>query len=108
MNTKEIAKSLSFTAVNESEIREVRGVYCCDLLSVVMGRAGADTAWVTVMGNINAIAVALLCDVSCIVVAEGMPVDADAASRAKEQGVIVYQTEMPVFDAALAIHRLIS
>ncbi|MFQ8600357.1 MAG: hypothetical protein ACLSAP_07075 [Oscillospiraceae bacterium] len=29
--------------------REVKGVYCCDLLSMVMGRAKADYAWITVI-----------------------------------------------------------
>ena len=38
--------------------READRVFCCDLLSFVMGRAPADSAWVTVMGNVNAVAVA--------------------------------------------------
>ena len=42
--------------------READRVFCCDLLSFVMGRAPADSAWVTVMGNVNAVAVAVLAE----------------------------------------------
>ena len=38
--------------------REVTGTYCCDLLSIAMSRAPEGCAWVTVMGNINTLAVA--------------------------------------------------
>lgn len=107
MTTSEVAKLLSFTVANGAESREVSSVYCCDLLSVVMGRAPAGSAWVTVMGNINAVAVAVLADVACIVVAEGMPVDADTLERARQQGVPVFQTELPVFEAATAIRELL-
>ena len=47
--------------------REINCVYTCDLLSFAMGRAPADSAWVTIIGNVNAIAVASLADVACIV-----------------------------------------
>ena len=108
MTASEVAALASFSvAVNGGEPREVTGVYCCDLLSVVMGRAPADSAWVTVMGNINAVAVAVLADVACIVIAEGMPVDSDTLERARQQGVAIFQTELPVFEAATAIRKLL-
>ena len=40
--------------------REIDGVYIGDLLSWVMGRASQDNAWITIMSNINVIAVATL------------------------------------------------
>ena len=42
--------------------REVSKVFCCDLLSIAMGKAPADGVWVTVMGNKNTLAVATLTD----------------------------------------------
>lgn len=108
MTAPEVATLLSFSvAAAGAEPRQVTGVYCCDLLSVVMGRAPADSAWVTVMGNLNAVAVAVLTDVACIVVAEGMPVDADTLERARQQGVAIFQTQLPVFEAATAIRNLL-
>lgn len=58
--------------------READRVFCCDLLSFVMGRARPDSAWVTVMGNVNAVAVAVLADTACIVLAENAPLDGEA------------------------------
>ena len=59
--------------------REVTGTYCCDLLSIAMSRAPEGCAWVTVMGNINTLAVAALTDAACIILAEGVTLDEPAA-----------------------------
>lgn len=98
---KELAEKNGFTLACGDGLRQVQGVYCCDLLSIVMGRAPADSAWVTVMGNLNSIAVAVLADVACIVLAENMPLDADAQTRAEAENVTVLRTSLPVFEAAV-------
>ena len=67
--------------------REITGCYIGDLLSWVMGRAPEDSAWLTVMGNINSIAVATLADVSCIVLVENAALDENAAQKAEMHGV---------------------
>lgn len=111
MTTAEsIARELCFETVCEGDnfLREVSEVYCCDLLSITMGRAPAGSAWVTVMANINAVAVAVLCDISCIVVAEGMAVDEAFTAKAEQQGVTVLRTELPVFAAAKEIDGCVS
>ncbi|MDD3193764.1 MAG: DRTGG domain-containing protein [Oscillospiraceae bacterium] len=87
--------------------RQADRVFCCDLLSFVMGRAPADSAWVTVMGNVNAIAVAVLADTACIVLAEGAALDEEARSRADGQGVPVLGSAQPIFDTGLLIQRLL-
>ena len=86
--------------------RPIEGIYCCDLLSLVMGRAGENDCWITVMGNVNAVAVATLADVSCIVLAEGMDYDPAARERAAQQGLTLLRTDLPVFAAAQLIDRL--
>lgn len=74
MTPIEFANKYGLKIVNEGEgkERQIEGVYCCDLLSIVMGRAKQDDAWITVMGNMNSIAVASLSDVSCIILSENM------------------------------------
>ena len=83
--------------------REVAGAYCGDLLSWVMGRAKADDVWLTVMGNIHAIAVATLADVSAIVLVESAVLDAEALARANQQEVAIYATELPAYETAMQI-----
>ena len=70
-----------------------------------MGSAPADSAWVTVMGNVNAVAVASMADVACMVLAENAPLDAQAAARAKEHGVTVLRSAQPMFELCEAIEQ---
>ena len=84
--------------------RGILKVFCCDLLSIAMGKAPSDSAWVTVMGNRNTLAVASLADVSCIILAEGVTMNEQDLAQASEEGIAVLGTELPVFEAALQIH----
>lgn len=85
--------------------REISKVFCCDLLSIAMGKAPADCAWVTVMGNKNTLAVAALTDTACIILAEGIGLDKGTLEKAEEEGIAILSTELPVFDIALEIHQ---
>ncbi len=107
MTVQQLIDRQLFHTVNSGDEteREITGVFCCDLLSIAMGKAPADSAWVTVMGNVNTIAVATLADVACVIIAEGAALDEVARARAKEQGVTVLTTDRPIFDAALAVYQ---
>lgn len=107
MKVSDLLVTEAFKVVNEGDNpdREIKQPYCCDLLSIAMGRMPADSAWVTVMGNVNTLAVATLADASCIILAEGSKLDIPAMGKAKEQGITVLETELPIFDAALLIYQ---
>jgi hypothetical protein len=108
MTVKELIEHCGFEVINEADLnREVTSVYCCDLLSWVMGRAPADSAWLTVMGNMNAVAVAVLADISVIILAESAAVDPSAVAKATEQGVNILKTKSPAFEAGLKISELL-
>lgn len=83
--------------------REINGVYIGDLLSWVMGRAKADDAWITIMTNINVVAVASLADTACIVLSEGVSADASVIETANAKGVNIISSEMPAYETAKAI-----
>ena len=85
--------------------REISRVFCCDLLSIAMGKAPADGVWVTVMGNRNTLAVASLTDTACIILAEGVSLDGETLKKAREESIAVLSTDLPVFDAALKIYQ---
>ena len=87
--------------------REVTGCYVGDLLSWVMGRASEGDAWLTVVGNINAIAVSTLADTACIILTENAPLDDDAAKKAEIHGVAVLQTEESGYRMALRFGELL-
>ena len=87
---------------------EVDGCYVGDLLSWVMGRAKAGDAWLTVMGNISALAVASLADTACIILTENAWLDEDAKRKADQQGICVLGAEENSYRLALQIGRLLS
>jgi predicted transcriptional regulator len=108
MKVAQIAEELSLEVLNGAGLeREVTGCYIGDLLSWVMGRAKENDAWITVMGNINAIAVARLADISCIILCDNAPLDADALKKAQETGLAVLVSDMPAYELALDLAGLL-
>lgn len=107
MKIKQLLEDGTFQVIHAGEDpeREITTPFCCDLLSVAMGRAPAGCAWVTVMGNMNTLAVATLADAACIVLAEGAMLDETAQKKARQQDITVLATELPVFEAALWIWK---
>lgn len=108
MTVKELAAMQGFKTVSMPDgEREINGVYIGDLLSWVMGRAKADDAWITIMSNINIVAVASLADTACIILAEGVEPDASVVDTANAKGVNILSAEMPAYETATAIGALI-
>ncbi len=105
MTSHDIGGLPGFTALNAAGEKPVAAVYCADLLSWAMSRAPENSAWCTVMGNVNAVAVAALADVAALVICEGANLDAEALEKAKAQEVAVYKTAVPAFEAALLIAK---
>ena len=108
MTVNELISKEIFQVINAGDDteRKIEKVFCCDLLSIAMGKAPAGCAWVTVMGNINTLAVATLADCACIILAENAAFDDAAKAKAAEEGVTVLKTELPIFEAALSVHEM--
>jgi len=87
--------------------REVNGVYCGDLLSWVMGRAQSGNVWVTIMSNLNVVAVASLSDVSCIVLAEGVMLDKDAEKAAADKEINILVSDKSTYELAVILGNVL-
>lgn len=87
--------------------REIEGVYIGDLLSWVMGNAASGDAWITIMSNINILAVASLSDVSCIILAEGVTLEDDVIATAKDKGVNIVSSELSAYETAILLSHFI-
>ena len=104
MTVKQLMDSCGFTAAALPDgDRAVSGVYIGDLLSWVMGRAGADEAWITIMSNRNIVAVATLADTACVLLAEGVTPDEGVAQLASDKGVNILQSPKSAYEIALAL-----
>ena len=108
MNVTQAVEKLNLKILVEGDMeREITDCYIGDLLSWVMGRAPEDSIWLTVMGNINSIAVATLADVSCIVLVENAALDEDAKKKAELHDVTILQSEENSYALATKIYELL-
>ena len=108
LNVRELAHVMALTEFIMPEPgREVNGGYVGDLLSWVMGRAQTGNAWITIMSNQNVAAVALMTEVACVILAEGVVPDETLRQRAEQQSVNILGTKMSAFDAAVALKQLL-
>lgn len=109
MKIKELAQACGLTVCvgGEDLTGEITGCYIGDLLSWAMGKVCAGDVWLTVMGNVNAVAVAVLADAACIVLVDNAVLDDIAKAKAAEQGVIVLQTEQSAFTLSKTISEML-
>ncbi len=105
MTTGQLPAVCGFRVLVPGEDREIEGIFAGDLLSWAMGRAKEGDAWFTVMGNVNAVAVAALADCACIVLCHGAAADDTALARAQQNGVQLLATDLPEFEASLALAK---
>ena len=104
MTVNELYKRFSFESLctPDSE-RKISGAYCGDLLSWVMGHAQSGDAWITIMSNINTVAVASLADVSCIILAEGVKPESDVIKTAEEKGINILSSSKSVYEISVLL-----
>lgn len=108
MKVNELIEALGLTVLTEGDLeRQWQGCYSGDLLSWVMSRAKEDNIWLTVMGNVNAVAVAVLTDCACIVLTENSALDDVAREKALQQGVTILRSDKNAYELSVLISKLI-
>ncbi len=108
MTVEELRDQLGLQVLVGGDLtREVTGGYTGDLLSWVMARLPADAAWFTVMGNVNAIAVASLADAACIVLTDRASLDEEARSKAEQQDILVLCSERNSYELGARLAALL-
>ena len=109
MTLRDLSLLDAFTEIvpPEDPDREISVPYCCDLLSVAMHGAPEDSAWCTVMNNINTLAVSSLADTACVILCDGIPAAPDVKDKARQQEICLYETKLNTFEAALEVYKKI-
>ncbi|MDP4091764.1 MAG: AraC family transcriptional regulator [Bacillota bacterium] len=95
MTVRELTEKLNLKPVTAKAglDKQVTGLYICDLLSWVMSHAGSSNAWITVLTNLNTVAVALLTEISCIIIPEGIKAEETMVKRAETEDIAVLETD---------------
>ena len=109
MKLSELCEKLSLTVVaGETNLDAAfDGVYAGDLLSRAMSHVEAENLWITIMSNVNVVAVSTLADVASVILAEGVTLDDEVLEVERTKGVNVISTDLSAYEAALAVAALI-
>jgi len=109
MTVREMCGTLQLNVLVNCEglDRNVTGGYTGDLLSWVMARLPAQAAWLTVMGNVNTVAVASLKDAACIILTDSATLDEDAEKKAQQQGITVLSSQQNSFELGAKLAALL-
>lgn len=82
---------------------EIKAFYAGDFLSRVMGRAPSESAWFTVMANVNVAGVAVLAEVRAVVLCEGATPDPLLVEKLKNEGIGLIETKLPLFESCVRV-----
>jgi predicted transcriptional regulator len=108
MKVKEFAQVLNMKVLaGEAGMdKTLTGFYVCDLLSWVMSHIEKGNAWITVHTHINIVAVALLAEVSCIIIPEDITVEEATIKKAEAEGIAILSTTMNSYEICCKAYEL--
>ena len=109
MKVSELIEKLNLEILTskEYEDRDVLGCYIGDLLSHVMGKATCGDCWITIMNNINIVAVASLTEAACIILSEGIGADEKIIEKADSEGIVILKSEKTAYQLAVEISKVL-
>lgn len=103
MNMSELAERLDLSALtidDKLQKQEIKNAYQSDLLSCVMSGGGEKSLWITLISNINIVAVAKLLDIPVIIITESAMPEQATIDRAKMEGISLFSTSKGNFQIA--------
>lgn len=81
-----LTKEMNFSHIS------INSCYMSDLLSCVMTGAKPQSVWVTLIANINIVAVATLLEISAIIITENAQPNQETIDRANMEGIVLLST----------------
>ena len=107
MTVNEFGKNLELKTLSAGDDRDIASCYISDMLSRVLGGCQPDDVWITVQSSINMVAVAVMTDVSCVILPEGLTAPVDVIEKANEEGLTIFSSEETAYSLAVKISKLI-
>ena len=68
-----------------------------------MGKAQAGDAWITIMNNVNVVAVASLTDCACIILCEGVTLEDAVIKKANDEDIIILSGDETAYSLAVKL-----
>lgn len=109
MKIADIVKDLNLRVIagEKGLMNEVSGGYTSDLLSDVIGNAESGSAWITLQTHHNIVAVALLKELSAVIITKGLEATADTIRKSNEENLPVLSTGDDTFTISGRLFELL-
>jgi hypothetical protein len=92
LGLKVLTEKQNFDAIS------VKEGYTSDLLSCVMAGAQKKSVWITLQAHANIVAVAVLLEISAIIITEGALPDIASIAKANEENIVLLSTDKYTFE----------
>ncbi len=108
MKISEIVKKFELTVKTASNKlnNEITGGYASDLLSDVIANSNQGNIWVTLQTHQNIVAVAVLKELSAIIINNGRKPDKETLIKAEEENIPILITELSTFEIVGRLYKL--
>ena len=108
MNLKDIITKLNLEVIDSTiELnKEIHYGYCSDMLSDVMGNAKENSIWITLQIHQNIIGVAVMKEISAILMVNNRKPEVDTIKKAKFQNVILLSTHYSAFEISGLLYEM--
>lgn len=108
MKVKELIGKTGWTvhSTEQGLENEVIGAFVGDLLSWVIGNAQPSEALITVQAHLNVVAVAVLRELSCIIVCHGATVLEETIAQATEENLPIIECSLSAYEVSRALIQL--
>ena len=103
MTTATLAEHLGLTRLSGETNKEITSCYISDLLSRVLGGCQAGDVWITVQTSLNMAAVAVMADVSCVILPEGLTAADNVIEKANEEDLTIFSSNDSAYALAVKI-----
>jgi len=108
MKVKDVINEINGKVLSclEKQEDEFKGICSSDLLSFVMSRGNKKNGIVTVLNNVNVLAVATLIEASCVIIPSSIEVQDVIIKKANDEGVLIASTALSTYEVCGRIYNL--
>ena len=109
MTVEDLIDKLNLTIVSGKGglERKIQGCYVSDVLSDVLGSATKESIWVTQQNHKNVVAVALLKQLSCVVLVKDILPSEEVIAISNKEEIPILSTPSETFEIVCKIYNLI-
>ncbi|MBE7053795.1 MAG: hypothetical protein E7391_05930 [Ruminococcaceae bacterium] len=98
-------QKLELKIINGAYNKKADGIYVGDILSYALVKLKKSNVWVTSQINENVVAIAYKKEASCVILTDGLCLNDEAISLAKEHDINVFSSDKSMYDTIVDLYK---